>query len=96
MTVKANKVYNLTVAGAAATWTAGLGAAGYSKPVGDLAVKFGAASFLSLTGTGQSLVASGAKTNSTLTNLLYKTTYNFVLDGPDSYSMAVVYTINAP
>jgi len=100
LTVSANASWTLSLRAAAATWTATNTSPGApartNKPAADL--KWSTASngtFAALT-TGDVTLFTGSATASNATTLYFQTLYNWTLDTPGNYSMAVVLTLTAP
>ena len=99
-TVSANALWTLHLRAAAATWTATNTSPGAparaNKPAADL--KWSTASngsFAALTTTDVNLV-TGSATASNATTLYFQTLYNWTLDTPGNYSMAIVLTLTSP
>lgn len=99
-TVSANAAWTLHLRAAAATWTATNTSPGAparaNKPAADL--KWSTASngsFAALTTTDVSLV-TGSATASNATTLYFQTLYDWTLDTPGIYSMAIVLTLTSP
>jgi hypothetical protein len=100
LTVSANAAWTLNVRAAAALWTATNTSPGApartTKPAADL--KWSTASsgaFNALTTTDVFLVG-GSATASTATTLYFQTLYNWTLDTPGNYSLAVILTLTSP
>lgn len=100
LTVSANASWTLSLRASSPLWTATNTSPGApartNKPAGDL--KWSTASngaFASLT-TGDVNLVSGAATASSATSLYFQTLYNWTLDTPGSYSLAVVLTLTSP
>jgi len=99
-TVSANASWTLHLHAATATWTATNTSPGaparVNKPAADL--KWSTASggsFVALTTTDVNLV-TGAATASNATTLYFQTLYDWTLDTPGIYSMAIVLTLTSP
>jgi hypothetical protein len=100
LTVSANASWTLALRAAAVTWTATNTSPGAparaNKPAADL--KWSTASngsFAVLTTTDVNLV-TGSATASNITTLYFQTLYNWTLDTPGIYSMAIVLTLTSP
>lgn len=100
LTVSANGAWTLNVRAAAALWTATNTSPGApartTKPAADL--KWSTASngaFNALT-TTDALLVGGAATASNATTLYFQTLYNWTLDTPGNYSLAVILTLTSP
>ena len=100
LTVSANAAWTLHVRAAAALWTATNTSPGApartTKPAADL--KWATASngtFNPLT-TTDVLLVGGAATASNATTLYFQTLYNWTLDTPGNYSLAVILTLTSP
>ncbi len=99
-TVSANASWTLQVHAAAATWTATNTSPGAparaNKPAADLQWSTASnGSFVALTTTDVNLV-TGAATASNATTLYFQTLYDWTLDTPGIYSMAIVLTLTSP
>jgi hypothetical protein len=100
LTVSANAAWTLHVRASAALWTATNTSPGApartTKPAADL--KWSTASngtFTPLT-TTDVLLVSGSATASNATTLYFETLYNWTLDTPGNYSLAVILTLTSP
>jgi len=100
LTVSANASWTLSLRAAVATWTATNTSPGApartNKPAADL--KWSTASngtFAALT-TGDVTLFTGSATASNATTLYFQTLYDWTLDTPGNYSLAVVLTLTAP
>jgi len=100
LTVSANASWTLSLRAVAATWTATNTSPGAparaNKPAGDL--KWGMLStgpFAALTTSDVTLV-TGTATASNATTLYFQTLYNWTLDTPGNYSLAIVLTLTSP
>lgn len=100
LTVSANAAWTLSLRSAATVWTATNTSPGApartTKPAADL--RWSTASngtFAALTTTNVNLV-TGAATASNATTLFFRTFYNWTLDTPGNYSLAVVLTLTSP
>lgn len=100
LTVSANAAWTLHLHAVAATWTATNTSPGAparaNKPAADL--KWSTASngsFVALTTTDVNLV-TGSATASNATTLYFQTLYNWTLDTPGIYSLAIVLTLTSP
>jgi hypothetical protein len=100
LTVSANAAWTLRLRSAATFWTATNTSPGApartTKPAGDL--RWSTASngtFTAFTTTDVTLV-TGAATASNVTTLFLRTFYNWTLDTPGIYSLAVVLTLTSP
>jgi hypothetical protein len=94
--VKANRAWSLKISGATATWGASGAGARANKPVGDLAWSVsGGAPFTALSNTAASIASAGG-TSGTTSTVSYRTSWNYTLDTPGTYSMDVVFTATAP
>lgn len=96
LTIKSNKVYSLTVVAGAANFTSGLGASGSTKPAGDLEVNLAAGSYTALSTTAATLATAQARTDNQAYAIGYRTTYKLSQDEPDSYTLALTYSITTP
>jgi hypothetical protein len=100
LTVSANASWTLSLRAAAATWTATNTSPGApartTKPAADLMWSTASnGSFIALTTIDVNLV-TGAATASNATTLYFQTLYNWTLDTPGNYSMAIILTLTAP
>ncbi|HTR21966.1 MAG TPA: hypothetical protein VMH88_14030 [Gemmatimonadales bacterium] len=94
-TVKANKGWNLTIASSANVWTAA-GGANAAKASTDLAWSTAAnGTFAGLSTTPATVLTSGTG-SSTSQSIFYQTSWHSAGDTPGTYSLTVVYTLNAP
>ena len=100
LTVSANAPWTLHVRASAALWTATNTSPGApartTKPAADL--KWSTASngtFNALT-TTDVLLVGGSATASSATTLHFQTLYNWTLDTPGNYSLAVILTLTSP
>ena|SRR6267143_1575629 len=100
LTVSANAAWTLHIRASAALWTATNTSPGApartTKPAGDL--KWSTASngtFNALT-TTDVLLVGGSATASSATTLYFQTLYNWTLDTPGNYSLAVILTLTSP
>lgn len=99
-TVSANAAWTLHLRAAAATWTATNTSPGAparaNKPAADLEWSTASnGSFAALTTTDVSLF-TGSATASNATTLYFQTLYDWTLDTPGIYSMAIVLTLTSP
>jgi hypothetical protein len=100
LTVSSNTAWTLHIRSAATFWTAANTSPGApartTKPAADLRWSTSVAgTFTALTTTDVNLV-TGAATASSVTTLFLRTFYNWTLDTPGNYSLAVVLTLTAP
>jgi hypothetical protein len=100
LTMSANAAWTLHIRSVAALWTASNTSPGApartNKPAADL--KWSTASngaFAALTTSDANLV-TGSATASSITTLYFQTLYNWTLDTPGNYSLAIVLTLTAP
>jgi hypothetical protein len=100
LTISSNAAWTLHVRASAALWTATNTSPGApartTKPAADL--KWSTASngaFNALTTTDVMLVG-GSATASNATTLYFQTLYNWTLDTPGNYSLAVILTLTSP
>jgi hypothetical protein len=100
LSVSANAAWTLHVRSGATFWTAANTSPGApartTKPAGDL--RWGTAvggPFNALTTSDVNLV-TGAATALSATTLYFRTQYNWTLDTPGNYSLAVVLTLTSP
>jgi len=100
LTVSANAAWTLHIRASAALWTATNTSPGApartTKPAADL--KWSTASngtFNALT-TTDVLLVGGSATASSATTLYFQTLYNWTLDTPGNYSLAVILTLTSP
>ena len=100
LTVSANAAWTLHIRASAALWTATNTSPGApartTKPAADL--KWSTASngtFNALT-TTDVLLVGGSATASSATSLYFQTLYNWTLDTPGNYSLAVILTLTSP
>lgn len=91
--VKANSAYTITAAAATANFS---GPSGATKPAGSLAFTTNASTYTALSTTGATVGTGAAATASTTYTIGYRTAYNWTVDAPGSYSLAVNYTLTAP
>lgn len=99
-TVSANAAWTLSVRAGASLWTASNTSPGApartNKPAGDLRWSVTAGgTFAPLTITDVSF-STGTATASKLTTLYFRTVYDWTLDTPGNYSLAVVLTLTSP
>jgi hypothetical protein len=99
-TVMANRSWTLRISAASAFWTATNTTAGVTarvnKPAADLQWSTSPGGpFAGVTVAGTTLT-SGNATGGATTTLSYRTLYNWVLDTPGAYALAVVLTLTAP
>jgi hypothetical protein len=100
LTVSSNAAWTLHVRASAALWTATNTSPGApartTKPAGDLKWSTAAnGSFNPLT-TTDVLLVGGSATASSATTLYFQTLYNWTLDTPGNYSLAVILTLTSP
>ena len=100
LTVSANASWTLSLRAVAATWTATNTSPGApartNKPAADLKwAKLSTGPFTALT-TSDVTLFTGAATASSATTLYFQTLYNWTLDTPGNYSMAIVLTLTSP
>ena len=100
LTVSANAAWTLHIRAASAIWTATNTASGVAarinKPAADL--KWSTSSggvFTALSASDASLV-NGSATASNATTLYFQTLYNWSVDTPGNYSLAIVLTLTSP
>lgn len=91
--VKANTAYTVTATAATATFS---GPSGSAKPAGSLAFTTNASTYTALSTTGATVGTGAAATASTVYTIGYRTAYNWTVDAPGSYTLAVNYTLTAP
>jgi hypothetical protein len=96
-TVKANQGWTLSIKSNAANWSpSGVGARA-AKPAGDLQWSTsGGAPFTALTTSNAGLSTSASGTASDISTVSYRTLWDYTLDTPGTYSLAVVFTVTAP
>jgi hypothetical protein len=99
-TVSANAAWTLSLRAGSSLWTAVNTSPGApartNKPASDLTWSTApAGTFLALSTTDASLF-TGTATASKVTTVYFHTAYDWTLDTPGSYSMAVVLTLTAP
>jgi hypothetical protein len=100
LTVSANAAWTLHLRASSAVWTATNTSPGApartNKPAGDLKwSKTSNGVFSALTTTDVNLV-TGTATASNVTSLFFQTLYNWTLDTPGNYSLAIVLTLTSP
>lgn len=100
LTVSANASWTLSLRAVAATWTATNTSPGAparaNKPAGDLMwSKLSTGPFAALT-TSDATLVTGTATASNATTLYFQTLYNWMLDTPGNYSLAIVLTLTSP
>src|SRR6202165_6316166 len=100
LTVSANAAWTLYLRASTVYWAATNTSAGApartTKPAGDLKwSKTSNGTFNALT-TGDVNLATGTATASNVTSLFFQTLYNWTLDTPGNYSLAVVLTLTSP
>ncbi len=100
LTISANAAWTLHIRSAAAFWSATNTSPGApartTKPAADLQWSTAVAgTFNSLTTTDVTL-DTGVATAGDLNTLFFRTTYNWALDTPGNYSLAVVLTLTSP
>jgi hypothetical protein len=99
-TVSANAAWTLSLRAGSSLWTAVNTSPGApartNKPAGDLTWSTAAAgTFVALSTTDASLV-TGTATDSKVTTVYLRTVYDWTLDTPGNYSLAVVLTLTSP
>jgi hypothetical protein len=99
-TVSANAAWTLSLRAGSSLWTAVNTSPGApartNKPAADLTWSTApAGTFLALSTTDASLF-TGTATASNVTTVYFHTAYDWTLDTPGSYSLAVVLTLTAP
>lgn len=94
-TVKANRAWNVSVVGAAATFTGTLGARA-AKPSSDLNWDIVATGTAHNAGSAATLFSSASGTSGTNQAVFYRTNWVFASDTPGHYSLVVNYTLSAP
>ena len=99
-TVSANAAWTLSVRAGATLWTAintSPGApARTNKPAGDLKWSVASAGTFAPLTTTDAAFSTGAATASKATTIYFQTLYDWTLDTPGSYSLAVVLTLTSP
>jgi hypothetical protein len=100
LTVSSNSAWRLYLRASTATWTATNTSPGaparVNKPAADLKwAKVSGGPFAALTTADVALVNANA-TASNVTTLYFQTLYNWTLDTPGNYSLAVVLTLTSP
>ena len=100
LTVSANAAWTLSVRASAALWTATNTSPGApartTKPAADLKWATAANGTFNPLTTTDVLLVGGAATASNATTLYFHTLYNWTLDTPGNYSLAVILTLTAP
>ena len=94
--VRSNTTWSLSVAAAAATWTASGTGARAAKPAADLLWGTSAGGPFTALTTTAATVATGSMGSSSSTQMYYKSLWNIVLDGPGTYTLTLIYTVTAP
>jgi hypothetical protein len=100
LTVSSNSSWTLYLRSSTAVWAATNTSPGaparVNKPAADLKwAKVAGGPFTALTTADVSL-ATGPATASSITNLFFQTLYNWTLDTPGNYSLAIVLTLTSP
>jgi hypothetical protein len=96
ITVQANTPWRLQISSAAANFTATGPVARANKPRADL--RWGVAPAVPATALSATAttIASGAATNGTAVNVVYRTLWSWTVDTPGTYSLAITYTLITP
>ena len=98
-TVSANAPWALQVRAASALWSAASTSsapARTDKPTTDLLWSTSAGGAFTPLTTGDVSLLTGAATANAATTLYFRTLYNWTLDTPGNYSLAIVLTLTAP
>ena len=92
-TVKSNLAWQLQLHALAATWTATGALARPDKPRGDLTWSTSAGgSYAPVTGSASALT-TGTGTDGSVSQLYYRTLYDWTADTPGSYELTLVFTL---
>jgi hypothetical protein len=100
LTVSSNSAWRLYIRASTALWTASNTSPGaparVNKPAADLKwAKAAGGPFVALT-TADVALSNANATASNITTLYFQTLYNWTLDTPGNYSLAVVLTLTSP
>lgn len=94
--IRSNANWRVSISSSATTWSFSPASARNDKPRADLQWATNIAGpFTDVTATATS-IATGGATNSTIQTLYLRSKYNWTLDLPGSYSIAVQVTLTAP
>jgi hypothetical protein len=100
VTVSANAGWTLHVRASAASWTATNTSPGApartNKPAADLQWSTVSGSGFSALSTTDAVLMSGSATASNAKTLYFQTLYDWTLDTPGNYSLAVILTLTSP
>ncbi|MEA2705308.1 MAG: hypothetical protein QOH22_96 [Gemmatimonadaceae bacterium] len=100
LTVSANAAWTLHVRASSALWTATNTSPGApartTKPAADLKWSTGSNGTFNALTTTDALLVGGSATASNATTLYFQTLYNWTLDTPGNYSLAVILTLTSP
>lgn len=95
VTVKANQSWNVQVASSATFWTAG-GGARANKPLSDLLWGTSSGgSFSPVSATGAQF-GTGTGTGGTVAPIYFQSLWDYAMDSPGTYSVAVTFTLVSP
>src|SRR5882762_1399476 len=100
LTVSANAAWTLHIRASAALWTATNTSPGApartTKPAADLKWSTASNGTFNALSTTDVLLVGGSATASSATTLYFQTLYNWTLDTPGNYSLAVILTLTSP
>jgi hypothetical protein len=100
LTISSNAAWTLHIRSAATFWTATNTSPGApartTKPAADLKWSTAVAGTFNPLTTSDVNLVTGAATASSVTTLYFQTLYNWTLDTPGNYSLAVVLTLTSP
>src|ERR1700693_3934883 len=100
LTVSANAAWTLHIRASAALWTATNTSPGApartTKPAVDLKCSTASNGTFNALTTTDVLLVGGSATASNATTLYFRTLYNWTLDTPGNYSLAVILTLTSP
>ena len=100
LTVSANAAWMLHIRASAALWTATNTSPGApartTKPAADLQWSTASNGTFNALTTTDVLLVGGSATASSATSLYFQTLYNWTLDTPGNYSLAVILTLTSP
>ena len=100
LTVRANQSWTVHIRSAAPLWTAtntsGNVAARPTKPAADLRWSTASNGVFTPTSTTDVTVVNGLASDGTIVTLHFRTVYNWSLDTPGNYSLALMLTLTSP
>jgi hypothetical protein len=100
LTIKANQPWTVHIRAAAPLWTAtntsGNVAARPTKPAADLGWSTASNGIFTPLSTTDVTVVNGVASDGTIVTLHFRTVYNWSLDTPGNYSLALMLTLTSP